>query len=89
MRQVREILRLTAAGLSGREIARRVGVAQASVHKTRVRVAAAGLSWPLPPEMTDTLLEAQLFSHVGTKQGHRRHAECGSAQKRNPPVKRR
>lgn len=75
MRQVREILRLTAAGLSGREIARRVGVAPASVRKTRVRAAAAGLSWPLPPEMSDSLLEAQLFSHVGTKQGHRRHVE--------------
>ncbi len=59
MRQVREVLRLTAAGLSGREIARWVGVASASVRKTRVRAAAAGLSWPLPPEMTDSLLEAR------------------------------
>ena len=39
------------------------------------RFRAAGLSWPLPEDMTDAALEEQLFTHVGTKQGHRRHAE--------------
>jgi transposase len=76
MRQVREVLRLKfVGGLSTREIARRIGVAASTVRETLKRFAAAGLSWPLPEEMTDAALEVRLFSNVGTKQGHRRHVE--------------
>lgn len=75
MRQVRDVLRLSAAGVSGNEIARRVGVAPSTVRLTLKRLAAASLGWPLPAEMTDRVLEAQLFTAVGTKQGHRRRAE--------------
>ena len=75
MRQVREVLRLNAAGVSGNEIARRVGVASSTVRLTLKRLAVAGLGWPLPVEMTDTALEAQLFAAAGKKQGHRRLAE--------------
>jgi transposase len=75
MRHVREVLRLKTAGVSGNEIARRLGVAPSTVRLTVQRLTAAGLSWPLPAEMTDTALEAQLFTALGTKQGHRRHAE--------------
>jgi hypothetical protein len=75
MRQVREVLRLTAAGVAINEIARRVRVASSTVRLTLKRLAAAGLSWPLPAEMTDAALEAQLFTAVGKKQGHRRHVE--------------
>ena len=39
------------------------------------RAAAAGLGWPLPAALTDTALEARLFTTVGTKQRHRRQAE--------------
>jgi transposase len=45
------------------------------VRATLKRFAAAGLSWPLPEEMTDAVLEARLFANAGTKQGHRRHVE--------------
>ena len=72
---VRDVLRLKAAGVSGHEIARRVGVAPSTVRLTLARLAAAGLGWPLPTEMTDAALEAQLFTAVGTKQGHRRRDE--------------
>jgi len=75
MRHVREVLRLRASGVSGNEIARRLNVAPSTVRLTLRRLAAAGLSWPLPAELTDTALEAQLFTAVGTKQGHRRHSE--------------
>jgi len=75
MRQVRDVLRLNAAGVSGNEIARRVGVASSTVRLTLKRLAAAGLGWPLPAEITDAVLEAQLFTAVGTKQGHRRRDE--------------
>src|SRR5712691_8040693 len=75
MRQVRDVLRLKAAGVSGNEIARRVGVAPSTVRLTLKRLAVAGLGWPLPAEMTDGALEAQLFTAAGKKQGHSRRAE--------------
>src|SRR5215208_7047118 len=75
MRQVRDVLRLNAAGVSGNEIARRVGVASSTIRLTLKRLAAAGLGWPLPAEMTDAALEARLFTAAGKKQGHRRRAE--------------
>src|SRR6266849_8637470 len=75
MRQVREIIRLKSAGVSGHEIARRVGIAPSTVRLTLQRAAAAGLGWPLPAEVTDTALEARLFATVSTKQGHRRQGE--------------
>ena len=75
MRHVREVLRLTTAGVGLNEIARRVGVAPSTIRLTLKRLARAGLSWPLPGEMTDTALETALFAAAGTKQGHRRHVE--------------
>src|SRR5438477_10269304 len=80
MRQVREVLRLRTVGVGLNEIARRVGVAPSTVRLTLKRLASAGLSWPLPGEMTDTALETALFAAAGTKQGHRRHAEPDWAQ---------
>ena len=71
MRQVREVLRLKAAGVSGNEIARRVGVVASTVRLTLRRLNAAGLAWPLPAELTDAALEAQLFTSLGKTQGHR------------------
>jgi transposase-like protein len=76
MRQVREVLRLKfVGGVPIREIARRIGVAASTVRATIRRFQAAGLSWPLPEEMTDAVLEAKLFADAGTKQGHRRQVE--------------
>jgi transposase len=75
MRHVRDVLRLKAAGVTGNEIARRVGVASSTVRLTLKRLAAAELRWPLPAELTDAALEEQLFAAVGKKQGHRRLAE--------------
>jgi transposase len=75
MRQVREVVRLKAAGLPIREIARRVGVAPSTVRLTLQRLAAAGLSPPLPADMTDAVLEARLFATAGPTPGQRRHAE--------------
>src|SRR6202047_3341951 len=60
MRQVREVLRLRTAGVGLNEIARRVGVAPSTVRLTLKRLASAGVSWPLPAEMTDTALETAL-----------------------------
>ena len=76
MRLVREVLRLiTPEQLPVRETARRTGEAPSTVRATLGRLRAAGLSWPLPLDLTDAELEARLYGEAGTKQGHRRRAE--------------
>ena len=75
MRQVRDVLRLKTAGVAINEIARRVGVASSTVRLTLKRLAAAGLGWPLPAEMTDTALGGAAL--------HRGRQEAG------PPTPRR
>jgi transposase len=76
MRHVREVLRLKfVGGVPTREIARRIGIAPSTVRTTIRRFQAAGLSWPLPDEMTDAALEARLFPEAGTREGHRRQTE--------------
>jgi transposase len=79
MRHVRDVMRLKSAGMPSREIARRVGTAASTVRLTIRRFEAAGLSWPLSDDVTDTLLEARLFANAGagpgTRRGHRRQAE--------------
>jgi hypothetical protein len=69
IRQVRDVLRLNAAGVSGNEIARRVGVASSTVRLTLKRLAAAGLDWPLSADMTDPVLEGQLFTQPERSKG--------------------
>src|SRR5258708_38081189 len=77
MRHVRDVIRLKSAGMPTREIARRVGTAPSTVRLTIRRFEAAGLTWPLPDDVTDTVLEARLFAGTGTstRQGHRRQSE--------------
>src|SRR5258707_5402015 len=76
MRQVREIIRLKfSAGISTREIARRLGIAASTVRETLRRFEGAGLGWPLPDGMSDGDMEAALYANHGTKRGHRRHTE--------------
>jgi len=76
MRQVREILRLKlSSALSGREIARRLGIAPSTVRETLTRFRSTGLNWPLGGEVTDEDLENRLYGTAGTKQGHRRVTE--------------
>jgi hypothetical protein len=52
------------------EIARRVGMALSTVRLTIRQVEAAGLTWPLPDEVTDTVLETRLFFGVGIRCRH-------------------
>ncbi len=59
-----------------RAIAVAVGVARSTVRLCLDRVAAAGLSWPLPATVIDQGLEALLFAPLGGSQpGHRHKAE--------------
>lgn len=75
MRQIRQMLRLARDGTSAREIAERLGVARSTIQDSLKRAATAGLSWPLPGEMTDEALEVKLFTRNGVKQGMRRRPE--------------
>lgn len=62
MRKIEEVLRLHyACDRSNREIARAVGIGRATVSDYLRRAQAAGLGWPLPPDMTEPVLEARLF----------------------------
>src|SRR6266496_5282447 len=54
MRKLREIIRLKLqAGQSGRAIARSCGLSPSTVAEYAGRIALAGLSWPLAPELDD------------------------------------
>ena len=75
MRQLRHMLRLAGGGASAREITRVLGVARSTVQENLKRAEAAGLSWPLPGELTDDALERQLFARAGVQPGARRRPE--------------
>lgn len=75
MRQMRQILRLHASGMSSREIGRTVGMARSTVQDAVSRASAAGLAWPLGDDVTDATLEARLFARSGDKPGQRRRPE--------------
>lgn len=75
MRRVRDCLRLKSAGISAREITRRLGVASSSVRMTLRRCNAADIFRPLASDISDAALAERLFANSGTKQGHWRHAE--------------
>lgn len=62
MRKIREVLRLKhAGGLSIRAIARACSLGKETVREYLSRASEAGLSWPLPDELKDEVLEQRLF----------------------------
>ena len=62
MRKVREVLRLVLEQeRSQREVGQSLGLSQSTIHTYLSRFAASGLTWPLPPDVDDRRLEAQLF----------------------------
>jgi len=77
MRHVRDVMRLKAAGMPSREIAWRVCSAPSTIR----RFEASGLTWPLPDDVTDTVLDARLFAKAGSgsRQGQRRLTESDLA----------
>ena len=73
MRQIREILRHKyALGLSERQIARALGLGKSGVGDAIRRARAAGLTWPLPDDMTDDGLERRLFPTAAAAAPERR-----------------
>jgi transposase len=76
MRRIKQLLTMHfGAGASTRSIARELGIAPSTVREYLERAAAAGIGWPLAPEVTDDSLVAQLFVNAGVRVGARFHAE--------------
>jgi alpha-ketoglutarate-dependent taurine dioxygenase len=75
MRQLRHLLRLHHGGVSAREIGRLLGVARSAVQEYLKPATAAGLAWPLAEDVTDEVLEQQLFGRAGVATGQRRRVE--------------
>ena len=61
MVRYREILRLTALGISQRGIAGSVGCSKTTVQEVQRKAAALRIGWPLPDEMGDEALRARLY----------------------------
>src|SRR5215831_8277824 len=61
MRQITEVLRLAAQGLSFRQIGQSVGISASTVQGYVQRARAAGLSWPLPDDVDAVALDERLF----------------------------
>jgi transposase len=61
MRKISEVLRLSKDGLSNREIAQSIGVSPSTVGEYIRRAKSAGLSYPLPPELSEVELQGKLY----------------------------
>jgi len=68
MRKIREILRLKfELGLENRQIARSCSIPHSTVANYLRRAAGAGLTWPLPADLSDVSLDNQLFPTISAK----------------------
>jgi len=61
MRKIRDVLRLSAGGMSKRKIAISLGVGATSAGDCILRARRAGLTWPLPEHLDDEAMEVRLF----------------------------
>ena len=61
MRKIRDVLRLSAEGLSTRQIAASLAIGRTTLQGYLDRAREAAVIWPLPPEMSDTYLERLIF----------------------------
>ena len=61
MRKIRDVLRLSAAGLSKRQIAASLGIGPTAAGACLLRAREAGVGWPLPDDLDDDALERRLY----------------------------
>src|SRR5258707_3639938 len=71
MRQITEVLRLNAQCLSYRQIAQSIGISASTVQSYLERAERAGLSWPLPVDLDEAAIEAQLFTRTEDRKSTR------------------
>src|SRR5258705_2858702 len=75
MRQLRQMLRLHYERVGDRQIGRMLGIARSTVQDNLKRALKAGVTWPVPAEWTDDILEQRLFARGGVTPGRRRYSE--------------
>jgi len=69
MRKIREVLRLAHEHkLSIRQVSRATGIGKSTVGEFVARAKVIGITWPIPPEISDAELEARLFTPAGFHQ---------------------
>jgi len=73
MRNIREVLRLTAAGMSSRKIAASLSIGATTVIDCLHRARRAGLSWPLPDGLDDGVLELVFIRRRPSRMGNDRY----------------
>ncbi len=61
LRKINEVLRLTAQGMSHRQVSQSVGLARSTVSDYVGRAQLAGITWPLPEGLDGDMLDAKLF----------------------------
>jgi transposase len=67
MRKIREVLRLKADGFSKRRIAASLGISATAAMECVQRARRAGLTWPLPQDLSDDALEQRLYPPPAVK----------------------
>ena len=76
MRRIHRLMTLHfGAGAPTRAISRELGISHSTVREYLARISAAGITWPLPAEVTDQELERRLFVNGGVRAGARRYVE--------------
>jgi transposase len=84
VRKIREVLRLKyEAGLSNRAIARACSISNSTVGDYVVRARRAGLTWPLPDELSEEELYRKLFPEVKKPQMEERPLPDGETVHRD------
>ena len=81
MTKYREILRLTALGLSQRNIVQSIGVSQKTVVKVQKRAREMHLSWPLDETLTDAALQKLMFPRESKVSKQKRMPDFNYIQK--------
>ena len=76
MVRYREILRLSAMGVSVRSIAESCRCSTSTVTNVQRRARASGVSWPLPEEVNDQVLREILYPPAERNPGNRAEPDC-------------
>jgi transposase len=81
MRKIRDVLRLHASGLSKRKIAASLGIGATAAGECIRRARRAGLSWPLPEDVSDAALEQRLYPPTRSAKGERPQPDWASVHR--------
>src|SRR5271165_7376974 len=87
MRKIRDVLRLSADGVSKRKIAASLSIGATAAGDCIRRSRRAGLSWPLPENLSDEALERILYPPPKlTREGSATAAGLGDDPSRTAPT---